>query len=72
MDALQNKIRNAVLMRKIKKEIVIMTREELRESFAKEIEENMFEGSESVKEAEQKGSSTQNSRRIYSQLQCSD
>lgn len=32
-----------------------MTREELRESFAKEIEENMFEGSESVKEAEQKG-----------------
>lgn len=42
-------------MRKIKKEIVIMTREELRESFAKEIEENMFEGSESVKEAEQKG-----------------
>ena len=28
-----------------------MTREELRESFAKEIEENMFEGSE----AEQKG-----------------
>lgn len=32
-----------------------MTREELRESFAKEIEENMFEGNESVKEAEQKG-----------------
>ena len=32
-----------------------MTREELRESFAKEIEENMFKGSESVKEAEQKG-----------------
>ena len=31
-----------------------MTREELRESFAKEIEENMFEGNESVKEAEQK------------------
>lgn len=32
-----------------------MTKEELKESFAKEIEENMFEGDESVREAEQKG-----------------